>query len=142
MRKSTLIFGTFCFVATILGSGVYASSERAGFRLSAVVNTVCRLELPAARTGGNSQVIDFGSFYQLCNARNGYRVVMRHPANLTGATLFWDGRAVPISQGNETVIADENHAASKYSDVQLDVRKVDVPISSLSFRIDPKGSVY
>lgn len=131
-----------CLAATAVGSSVNASSERAGFRLSAVVNTVCRLELPGASTGSNGQVIDFGSFYQLCNSRNGYRVVMRHPANLEGATLFWDGRAVPLSPGNETVIADENHAASKYSDVRLDVRGVDVPISSLSFRIDPKGSVY
>lgn len=142
MRKTILLLGTMCLAATAVGSSVNASSERAGFRLSAVVNTVCRLELPGASTGGNGQVIDFGSFYQLCNSRNGYRVVMRHPANLEGATLFWDGRAVPLSPGNETVIADENHAASKYSDVRLDVRGVDVPISSLSFRIDPKGSVY
>lgn len=142
MRKSFLLLGTICFAATTLGSGVYAASERSGFRLSAVVNTICRLELPSASADANGQIIDFGSFYQLCNARNGYRVVMRHPANMEGAMLFWDGRAVPISQGNETIIADENHAASKYSDVRLDVRSVDVPISSLSFRIDPKGSVY
>jgi hypothetical protein len=142
VRKSLLMLGKICFAATAIGSGVYASSERAGFRLSAVVNTVCRLELPGTTAGASGQIIDFGSFYQLCNARNGYRVVMRHPANMEGATLFWDGRAVPISQGNETVIADENHAASKYSDVRLDVRGVDVPVNSLSFRIDPKGSVY
>jgi hypothetical protein len=142
VRKSILLLGTMCFALSTIGSGVHAASERAGFRLSAVVNTVCRLELPGASAAAGGQIIDFGSFYQLCNARNGYRVVMRHPANMEGATLFWDGRAVPISQGNETVIADENHAASKYSDVHLDVRGVDVPISSLSFRIDPKGSVY
>lgn len=142
MRKSMLLLGTMCLAATAVGTTVQASSERAGFRVAAVVNTVCRLELPGASADTSGQIIDFGSFYQLCNARNGYRVVMRHPANLEGATLFWDGRAVPISQGNETVIADENHAASKYSDVRLDVRGVGVPISSLSFRIDPKGSVY
>jgi hypothetical protein len=141
VQKSILLLGTMCCAMSTIGNGVHAASERAGFRLSAVVNTVCRLELPSASAAGG-QIIDFGSFYQLCNARNGYRVVMRHPANMEGATLFWDGRAVPISQGNETVIADENHAASKYSDVRLDVRGVDVPISSLSFRIESKGSVY
>jgi hypothetical protein len=142
LRKSLLMLSLFCIASTAFGSGLSASSERAGFRMTAFVSTVCRLELPGINTGANGQIIDFGSFYQLCNARNGYRVTMRHPANMEGATLFWDGRAVPLSPGNETIIADESHAASKFSEVRLDVRGVDVPLNSLSFRIDPKGSVY
>jgi hypothetical protein len=142
LRKSLLMLSAFCGAAMAFGSGLSAASERAGFRMTAVVKTVCRLELPELKTGSSGQIIDFGSFYQLCNARNGYRVTMRHPANMTGATLFWDGRAVPLSPGNETVIADESHAATKFSEVRLDVRDVAVPLHSLSFRIDPKGSIY
>jgi hypothetical protein len=142
VRKSIFLFGSFCLMTASFGTSLSAASERSGFRLAAVVNTVCRLELPGAGTAQSNDVIDFGSFYQLCNARNGYRVTMRHPANMEGAILFWDGRAVPLSPGEETVIADENRAAMKYSDVRLDVRGVDASASSFSFRIDPKGLVY
>lgn len=141
MRNSKIWIGSFCLAAATLATSLSAASESASFRMSGVVRTICRLEFPGA-TAPQADVIDFGSFYQLCNASGGYRVTMRHPSNMEGATLFWDGRAVPLSAGNETVIADENQAAVKYSDVRLDLRGVSAPVHSLSFRIDPKGSIY
>lgn len=142
MAKVKLLIGLFCVAAATPGSvGLAAASKQSSFRMSAVVRTVCRLELPAPAVQ-TSSVIDFGSFQQVCNARNGYRVTLTHPANLQGATLFWDGRAVPLSLGNETVIADENQAAIKFSDVRLDLSGADAPVHSLSFRIDPKGATY
>ena len=142
MRTSKILIAFCCLVAPSFATGLSAASESASFRMSGVVRTICRLEFPAPNAAQSGDVIDFGSFYQLCNAQGGYRVTMRHPANMEGATLFWDGRAVPLSPGNETVIADENQAAVKYSDVRLDVRGVSAPVHSLSFRIDPKGSIY
>jgi hypothetical protein len=141
MRTSKILIAFCCLVAPSFATSLSATTESASFRMSGVVRTVCRLELPAPAAQA-SDVIDFGSFYQLCNSRNGYRVTLTHPTNLEGATLFWDGRAVPLSPGNETVIADENQAAMKYSDVRLDVRGVSAPVHSLSFRIDPKGSTF
>jgi hypothetical protein len=142
VRKSMILMGFSALAATVPGTGLSAATEQGNFRMSGVVSTVCRLEFAGPAASNADNVIDFGSFFQLCNARNGYRVTMLHPANMEGATLFWDGHAVPLSAGNETVIADENQAAVKQSDVRLDVRGVGVAVHSLSFRIEPKGSVF
>jgi hypothetical protein len=142
MRKLPLWISALLLSASIAQPLGAANQESAQFRLSGIVHTICRLEFSGYGTPQDEGLIDFGAFTQLCNARSGYRVTMQHPANMTGAVLMIDGRAVPLSNGTETVIADENHAAFRTSNAQLDVRGVTVPLTNLSFRIDPKGAVY
>jgi len=142
MRKTPIWMVGLLLSAGIAQPVAAANQESAQFRLSGIVRTVCRLEFSGFGTPQGQGLIDFGAFTQLCNARSGYRVTMQHPANMTGAVLMIDGRAVPLSSGTETVIADENHAAFRTSNAQLDVRGVAVPLTNLSFRIDPKGAVY
>jgi hypothetical protein len=137
MRKSLLLLSTLMLVPLAAIPAAATSQETANFRLSGIVHTVCRLEFSGYGTPQGSGVIDFGAFTQLCNANSGYRITMQHPANMTGAVLMIDGRSVPLSSGTETVIADENHAASRTSNAQLNV-----PLTNLSFRIDPKGAIY
>jgi hypothetical protein len=142
MRKSLLLVSALLLAPLSAISPATAAQETANFRLSGIVHTVCRLEFSQYEAPRETGVINFGAFTQLCNANSGYRITMQHPANMTGAVLMIDGRSVPLSSGTETVIADENHAASRISNAQLDARGVDVPLTNLSFRIDPKGSVY
>lgn len=142
MRKKSLLIPAFLLSVGAAVPAAAASQETASFRLSGIVRTVCRLEFSGYGTPQSDGVIDFGAFTQLCNAGSGYRITMQHPSNMTGAVLMIDGRAVPLSSGTETVIADENHAVVKTSNASLDVRGVGFPLTNLSFRIDPKGAVY
>jgi hypothetical protein len=142
MRKSLLLLSALLLAPLVAIPAAATSQETANFRLSGIVHTVCRLEFSGYGTPQNNGVIDFGAFTQLCNANSGYRITMQHPANMTGAMFMIDGRSVPLSNGTETVIADENHAASRTSNAQLNMRGVDAPLTNLSFRIDPKGAVY
>ena len=142
MRKLPLLISALLLSASAAAPVIAAAQERANFRITGIVRTICRLEFSGFGTPQSNGVIDFGAFTQLCNASSGYRVFMQHPANMAGAVLIIDGRAVPLSNGTETVIADENHANFRTSNAQLDVRGVNVPLTNLSFRIDPKGAVY
>lgn len=124
-----------------LGSPVTAETQRASFRLGGTVHTICRVSF-----GGEGQVaqnrIDFGAVQQLCNSRTGFRVTMMHPANMEGATFTIGGRRVPLSQGNETVIIDENHPIFTAQAAELDLGSASSAPPALSFRVEPKGVVY
>ncbi len=118
------------------------AAERGVFRIGGIVPTVCRLDIGGAAPAQSGTVLNLGSFKQVCNSKAGYRVIMQHPANMVGAALTIDGRVVPLSTGNETVIVDENRPVFKVSDAQLDMRNVTFPLNTLSFRIEPKGAIY
>lgn len=142
MKKNQILIAS---AIAVLGAAVSApvlAEERAGFRMSGVVQTICRLEFSNSIRPGGEDVINFGSFTQLCNARSGYRVTMSHPANMGGATLLLDGRSVQLSDGNETIIVDEGHPVFKTSSARLDISNVAAPVNSFSFRIEPKGATY
>jgi hypothetical protein len=142
MRKALFLVSALLLTPSAAVPAAAASQEVANFRLTGIVRTVCRIEFSGYGTPQGDGLIDFGAFTQLCNAAAGYRITMQHPANMTGAVLMIDGRSVPLSSGSETVITDENHAAFRTSNAQLNVRGIDVPLTNLSFRIDPKGAVY
>jgi hypothetical protein len=141
MRKALLLVSALLLTPSVAIPAA-ASPESGSFRLSGIVRTICRLEFSAYGVPQDKGVIDFGAFTQLCNAQSGYRIIMQHPANMTGAVLKIDGRSVQLSSGNETVIADENQAAFRTSNAQLDIRGTATPLTNLSFRIDPKGAVF
>ena len=141
MKKQNLLaVGIIAGLFAAIPVSVSAES-RAGFRLTGVVNTICRLEFPAS-TSPNNNIINFGTFTQLCNARSGYRVTMQHPSDLGGAILSIDGRAIQLSNSGETVIVDEDHPVDKTSFAQLDFGNIQTAARSFSFRIEPKGAVY
>ena len=118
-----------------------AATERASFRLSATVHTICQVSF-----GSDAQIadgrIEFGLVRQLCNSRNGFRVTMIHPAGLRNATFIIGGRRVPLSLGNETVIIEENHPTFITQPAKLDLGATHATPPTLSFRIEAKGVVY
>jgi hypothetical protein len=142
MTKKLIVLGGLVGSLMITGALPANATERANFRVSGIVHTVCRLDIAGSSSVRNTGFIDFGTFTQLCNAKSGFRVIMQHPTNMGGATLMIDGRAVPLSSGNETIIVDSSQPIFKVSDAQLDVRNTTTPVHSLSFRIEPKGAVY
>ena len=128
-------------MAAVLSFPVSATTERARFRLTSVVHTVCRIGFGSeAAASGNH--IDFGAVEQVCNNRAGFRVTMTHPANLQGAAFLIGGRRVPLSAGNETVIIDENRPTFLVQNAALDLGEAQPMPGSLAFRVEPKGPVY
>lgn len=127
---------------TVIGGqgAVGATSENASVNIRGIVPTVCRVQF-SQPTVANGPVIQLGQMQQLCNNIDGYRVVMQHPAGLNGATVSVDGVETPISSGNETILVDSNRPAFRTSEVSLNFGDTDGP-GALSFRIEPKGTVY
>ena len=118
-----------------------AAAERATFRISSTVHTVCRVGFGSeAETSANR--IHFGAVEQLCNNRAGFRVTMTHPTNMQGAAFFIGGHRVPLSPGNETVIIDESHPIFSIQTATLEMGDAQETPITLSFRIEPKGPVY
>ena len=125
---------------TMFSISASAATERASFRLAGTVHTICRVSFSG--TGQASQnSIDLGNVEQLCNSRNGYRVVMQHPANLGQAVLVIGTRRIPLSPGNETVIINENHPVFASQTAQLEIASTQ-SVPALSFRIEPKGAIF
>lgn len=143
MRMRTL-FTSGLLLAVCAATPAFAAvvSQVANFRFTAIVKTVCRLEFANMAAPQSDDVVDLGQLTQLCNSRNGYRVTMVHPTNMGGSTLMLGGQSIPLSNGNETVIVDANRAALQVSDAQLHLNHSDTPLSSLSFRIEPKGAIF
>lgn len=137
MRASKAFIAAAVAAATIVPVQA-ANIERATFRLSAVVSTVCNVSFTgtAAQTG---DLIDLGQFAELCNDRHGFRITMSHGAELAGAELMVDGRAIPLSASGQTVIVDENQPMERVQSVQLRVNGTLAETPSISFRIEPKG---
>lgn len=143
MRMRRLITsGVLLAVCAATPAFAAAVSEVANFRFTAVVKTVCRLEFANMAVPQSDDVVDLGQLTQLCNSRAGYRVTMVHPTNMGGATLMLDGRSIPLSNGNETIIVDENRPKLQVSDAALFLNDSETPLSTLSFRIEPKGAIF
>ena len=142
-KQRILVTGLIAtMLATFTLSAPVIARDTASFRFSGIVRTVCRMEFSGYQSPRINGIVDFGTVMQLCNNRQGYRVVMQHPTNMGGATFVLDGQAIPLSNGNETVIVDSARPAFKLGSAQLDVSNVNVPVQSLSFRIEPKGAVF
>lgn len=143
MRMRALITSGALLSIAVAGPALAAAaSDVAKFRLTAVVKTVCRLEFNDMSAPQSTDIVELGQVTQLCNSRSGYRVTMSHPTNMGGATLVLGGQTIPLSNGSETVIVDENHAALRVSDAELHLNNSGVPLSNLSFRIEPKGAIF
>jgi hypothetical protein len=142
MRTYRFVFLAACATAVLAPSASWSTPDVSSFRFTGVVKTICRLEMDNVAQYRSQDVVDFGQVVELCNNRAGYRITMQHPANMQGAIFRLNGEEIPLSAGTETVIVDQNRAAFRLSDAELDLGAVDTPLTSLSFRIDPKGAIY
>ncbi|MBX3561927.1 MAG: hypothetical protein KF780_08955 [Sphingomonas sp.] len=139
-----LKLAAFAMIGALIAIGgqgaAFASSENASINIRGTVRTVCRVQFNQP-TVANGAVIQLGQMQQLCNNIDGYRVVMQHPAGLNGATVSVDGVETPLSSGNETILVDSNRPDFRTSEVSLNFGDMAGP-GALSFRIEPKGTLY
>lgn len=133
-------------IATVLAAAALsfpasAATERASFRLTSTVHTICRVNFGSEASADDGRIA-FGMVEQLCNSRTGFRVTLVHPVNMQGASFMMGSRRVPLSAGNETVIIDENHPVFNVAAAELDLGDARQDVPALSFRVEPKGPVY
>ncbi len=118
-----------------------AETSTTRINIQGVVPTICRVEFSQPLGTVHGEAVNFGQMTQLCNNAEGYRVVMQHPAGLTGAFLI-DGVATPLSSGTETVLVDSNNPTYRMAGASIQLAAGSSQFASVSFRIEPKGMTY
>ncbi len=111
--------------------------------ISGRVPTICTVDADLQATsslvsGRNS----LGRLVELCNNREGYRLVLKHPSGLRGATILLDGQRIAIApSATQTVLVDSNHAAFQERQLDLELAVPSAPIA-LTLYAEPKGAVF
>jgi hypothetical protein len=127
------------------GPTALAQSHEAtkSFGINAVVRTKCRVVVERASASLASSQMDVGEMVEGCNNMQGYRIVVSHAPNLQNAALVVEGERVPLSASGETVVSDSNQAAWRRRAVALDPgASQSAMLSTLSFRMEPKGPIF
>ena len=88
MMSRTRITTALCLLAAGLPATAAAAPSRVTWTIQGTVSTICRLDFdrPVA-TEPNGGIVELGSYSELCNDRDGYRIVMQHPAGLQNASV-------------------------------------------------------
>lgn len=141
MRTKICVPLAFAAALAAIPTIAHAQPARMEIRISGIVPTICRVEFPSAPRS-DAGAIDLGTMSEFCNQPNGYRILLRHPAGLDGATLSVGGAQIPLSPSGETVVVDSNAPAIKQNAVALSFGDEAVELSSLSFRAEAKGATF
>lgn len=126
-------------------AGQTATAEQIGsatssLRLQAYVPTICRVQLSLDMGRPDDRgVVSLGDAEEFCNAPRGYRVVISHAQNLTGAAILRDGVRIPLSASGETVLTDSTHADARTVRLSIDPGATRQPLGSVSVRIEAKA---
>jgi hypothetical protein len=107
--------------------------------LSAFVPVYCNVELlPAMSPPTADGLINLGTSRELCNSPRGYRIILQHPADLTGAAIISDSNRIPLSESGETVLSNSDQPGFELHQLALDLGKDPASINQLGLRIEVK----
>jgi hypothetical protein len=140
-KSATLALSLFAASLSAMPASAEAPSSRS-FTLNATVGTVCRIELTDMLVDQSQGSIRFGAVTRLCNAAEGYRVILQHPTGLAGAAFMMSGQSAPLGSGNESVVFSANRAQNVTSDAELRLAPGQALPASLSFRIEPLSARF
>lgn len=109
-------------------------------RIQGVVPVICRVQLSNS-TGVimDDGRADFGMAQEFCNAPRGYRVVVRHPANLEGAAMIKDGVRIPLSQTGETILTDSSRPDIRRVRLVVDAGSEPERFTHIGVNIEARG---
>lgn len=108
--------------------------------LRAFVPVLCRVQLHEAVGAVDEEgVAHLGTADEFCNAPQGYRVLVQHPADLQGAAIIRNGERIPLSPGGETVLTDSSHANVDTLVLAVDVGDDVTRFNRIGVRIEAKG---
>jgi hypothetical protein len=120
------------------GNGSNSSSITIG--IHAFVPVICHVELNGSPgMPGSDGIVPLGMADEFCNAPQGYRVLIQHPAGLVDAAVYRNGVRIPLSPAGETVLTDSSQPALQQLALALDPGDHPEQFTSLGVRIESKG---
>lgn len=126
-------------LAVVTLSATPANSVPTTIHLRAHVPVYCNVELFPSLTPGEAEgVINLGTSQELCNAPNGYRIILQHPEDLGDAAIVSDSQRIPLSQSGETVVWNSDQPGFEMRHLALDLGKQPKSINRLGLRIEVK----
>lgn len=131
-----LILAIMASSAPLSGGPVYAESTTAVAPAGSSTPRPCEATLGAPVREGN--VIVLGQVKELCSSGRGYRLVLNHPEGLGGARFVTGSRTVILSDGRETLIADESGARRRSGPARIELDRVPNKALAFSIAIAPK----
>ena len=139
--KSTLVgAAVFVFAALPVQADGGGRSAHSVIRLSGYVPVLCRVQLHhTISTPDEDGVADLGVASEFCNAPRGYRVLIRHPADLDGAAVIRDGVRIPLSSSGETILTDSTHPNIQSLSLAMDLGETPERFNSIAMRIEAKA---
>lgn len=134
--------GVGALMAVTLSAEASSPSNRSSttIQIRGVVPVICRVQLSAS-TGMimDDGHADLGTAQEFCNAPRGYRVMVRHPANLEGAALIKDGVRIPLSQTGETILTDSSRPDIRRIQLAVDVGAEPERFTHIGVNIEARG---
>lgn len=107
--------------------------------LRADVPVICNVQFQPAGQPGSGGIVALGTTEEFCNAPRGYRVILQHPAHMTGAFVLSGVRRIPLSESGETVVADSDLPAIETRRLALDLgERGNGRLQRLGLRIEVK----
>lgn len=127
--------GAVVVSAALLATPTSAHTEQT-IQLRAYVPFYCNVELVPSAWPQRDGVVMLGQSLELCNAPNGYRIILQHPAGLTDATLISDATRIPLSETGETVLAVSDQPSLQVRQLALDLGNEPGQLNRLGLRIE------
>lgn len=121
-----------------VSAGSPAPGAAGGYQVevSGQVPVICRVSIGPSSIPDATGRISLGTMTEFCNNPSGYRVVLDRSAFSGPAILIVDGREIPLSSGQSSVISQSSNPAFTMHKVELDLGGGG-QVGSLAFRIEP-----
>jgi type 1 fimbria pilin len=114
-----------------------AESPSYTIQISGYVPVICRVTSSARIIEISGPMVELVQIEEFCNNSQGYQVWLDHEPN-SGATLYVDGKAIPLSEIGTTMISNSDRAALKTHSLSFDIGESEGRLSSVSLRIVPQ----
>lgn len=124
-------------------SPMAAMGQSSHVSISGRVPTICTVSANLQATSNlTSGINSLGRLVELCNNREGYRLVLNHPSGILGAAILLDGERIAIAPSStQTVLVDSNYAAFEERQLDLELTASSDPLP-LTLYAEPKGAIF
>lgn len=142
LRKRLFTIAAITTAACVADVSASAANSGDGrFQITGIVRTICRVNFSNPVAPQQDGHVDFGAMTQLCNSAEGYRLILMHPSGLSGAKFRIGNSEVLLNSGTETVLAEASVPTYRLANAELELG-AQTELSTISFRMEPKGMVY
>lgn len=138
LSKLSVITVTAALASVPVSASSPARSATGGYQIevSGHVPVICRVSIDSSSIPEATGRVSLGTMTEFCNNPSGYRVVLEHRAFSGPAILIVDGREIPLSSDQASVVSQSSNPAFTKHKVELDLGEGG-QVGVLAFRIEP-----